>query len=97
MSATRPAAAKSPAISAATATKRVAKAVLIGAVPPLMLKTAANPGGLPMEVFDGIRASVVADRARSSGRISGCRSTATTGLVRNDLGGRDGNYSGSRA
>jgi non-heme chloroperoxidase len=36
-------------------TKRVAKAVLIGAVPPLMLKTAANPGGLPMEVFDQIR------------------------------------------
>ena len=35
--------------------KRVAKAVLIGAVPPLMLKTAANPGGLPTEVFDGIR------------------------------------------
>lgn len=33
-------------------TKRVAKAVLIGAVPPLMLKTAANPGGLPMEGFD---------------------------------------------
>ena len=33
-------------------TKRVAKAVLIGAVPPLMLKTAANPGGLPMETFD---------------------------------------------
>src|SRR6202041_2003103 len=39
-------------------TKRVAKAVLIGAVPPLMVKTAANPGGLPMEVFDGIRANV---------------------------------------
>ena len=38
-------------------TKRVAKAVLIGAVPPLMLKTAANPGGLPMEVFDQIRAA----------------------------------------
>ncbi len=37
-------------------TKRVAKAVLIGAVPPLMLKTSANPGGLPLEVFDGIRA-----------------------------------------
>ncbi|HEY6368787.1 MAG TPA: hypothetical protein VI585_28710 [Candidatus Binatia bacterium] len=33
-------------------TKRVAKAVLIGAIPPLMLKTAANPGGLPIEVFD---------------------------------------------
>jgi len=45
-------------------TKRVAKAVLIGAVPPLMLKTAANPGGLPLEVFDGIRASVVADRSQ---------------------------------
>jgi non-heme chloroperoxidase len=45
-------------------TKRVAKAVLIGAVPPLMLKTAANPGGLSMEVFDGIRANVLADRSK---------------------------------
>ncbi len=45
-------------------TKRVAKAVLIGAIPPLMLKTAANPGGLPMEVFDGIRANVLADRSQ---------------------------------
>jgi non-heme chloroperoxidase len=45
-------------------TKRVAKAVLIGAVPPLMLKTQANPGGLPMEVFDQIRAGVVADRSQ---------------------------------
>jgi len=45
-------------------TRRVAKAVLIGAVPPLMLKTAANPDGLPIEVFDGIRASVLADRAQ---------------------------------
>ena len=45
-------------------TKRVAKAVLIGAVTPLMLKTPANPGGLPMEVFDGIRAGVLADRAQ---------------------------------
>ena len=45
-------------------TKRVAKAVLIGAVPPLMLKTAANPGGLPMDVFDGLRASVLADRSQ---------------------------------
>ncbi len=45
-------------------TKRVAKAVLIGAVPPLMLKTAANPGGLPMEAFDQIRAGVVADRSQ---------------------------------
>jgi non-heme chloroperoxidase len=45
-------------------TKRVAKAVLIGAVPPLMLKTAANPGGLPMDVFDQLRASVQADRSQ---------------------------------
>jgi non-heme chloroperoxidase len=45
-------------------TKRVAKAVLIGAIPPLMLKTAANPGGLPIDVFDGLRKSVVVDRAQ---------------------------------
>ena len=45
-------------------TKRVATAVLIGAVPPLMLKTAANPGGLPIEVFDGLRTSVLADRSQ---------------------------------
>ena len=45
-------------------TSRVAKAVLIGAVPPLMLKTAANPGGLPMEAFDEIRAGVLADRSK---------------------------------
>jgi non-heme chloroperoxidase len=45
-------------------TKRVAKAVLIGAVTPLMLKTAANPGGLPIEAFDQIRAAVQADRSQ---------------------------------
>ena len=45
-------------------TSRVAKAVLIGAVPPLMLKTAANPGGLPIETFDAMRASVMADRSQ---------------------------------
>jgi len=45
-------------------TTRVAKAVLIGAVPPIMLKTAANPGGLPITVFDGLRASVQADRSQ---------------------------------
>ncbi len=44
--------------------KRVAKAVLIGAVPPLMLRTATNPIGLPMEVFDDIRAKVLADRSQ---------------------------------
>ena len=45
-------------------TKRVAKLVLIGAIPPLMLKTESNPGGLPIEVFDGLRAAVVADRSQ---------------------------------
>jgi len=43
-------------------TSRVAKAVLIGAVPPLMVKTEANPGGLPIDVFDGLRQSYLADR-----------------------------------
>jgi non-heme chloroperoxidase len=45
-------------------TGRVAKAVLVSAVPPQMLKTAANPGGLPMEVFDGIRAGSIANRSQ---------------------------------
>jgi non-heme chloroperoxidase len=44
--------------------KNVAKAVLIGAIPPLMLKTPANPGGLPIETFDGIRAGVMANRSQ---------------------------------
>jgi non-heme chloroperoxidase len=45
-------------------TKRVAKAVLIGAIPPLMLKTPANPVGTPIEAFDQLRAAVVADRSQ---------------------------------
>jgi non-heme chloroperoxidase len=45
-------------------TRRVAKIVLIGAAPPPMLKTPANPGGLPMEVFDQIRAGVLANRSQ---------------------------------
>ncbi|MFC5741305.1 alpha/beta fold hydrolase [Dyella tabacisoli] len=45
-------------------TSRVAKALLVGAVPPLMLKTAANPGGLPKDVFDGIRTGVWNDRSQ---------------------------------
>jgi non-heme chloroperoxidase len=45
-------------------TGRVSKAVLMGAVPPLMLKTEANPGGLPIEAFDQIRAGVTADRSQ---------------------------------
>jgi non-heme chloroperoxidase len=70
-------------------TKRVAKAVLISAIPPLMLKTPANPGGLPIAAFDQIRAGIVADRSqfwkdlsmpfygynRSSAKISGVRSS----------------------
>lgn len=43
---------------------RVAKAVLVGAVPPQMLQTASNPGGLPMSVFDGIRSAVTNDRSQ---------------------------------
>jgi non-heme chloroperoxidase len=45
-------------------TKRVAKAVLIGAVPPVMVKSASNPAGTPMAAFDQIRASVLADRSQ---------------------------------
>jgi non-heme chloroperoxidase len=45
-------------------TKRVAKAVLIGAIPPLMLKTAANPAGTPIEAFNQLRAAVQADRSQ---------------------------------
>ncbi len=44
--------------------KRVGKAVLVGAVPPLMLKTEKNPGGLPISLFDGIRAGVAGDRSQ---------------------------------
>jgi non-heme chloroperoxidase len=46
-------------------TSRVAKAVLIAAVPPLLLKTVANPEGLPIELFDGIRASLMKDRSQA--------------------------------
>jgi len=45
-------------------TSRVSQAVLVGAVPPLMLKTADNPGGTPMEVFDGQRQALLADRSQ---------------------------------
>ncbi|MBY0504474.1 MAG: alpha/beta hydrolase [Bryobacteraceae bacterium] len=45
-------------------TGRVAKAVLIGAIPPLMLKTGSNPGGLPIETFDDIRTGVLKDRSQ---------------------------------
>jgi non-heme chloroperoxidase len=49
---------------AGRANGRIAKVVLISAVPPIMVKTAANPGGLPLEVFDGFRATLLADRAQ---------------------------------
>jgi non-heme chloroperoxidase len=51
-------------------TRRVAKAVLIGAIPPLMLKTPANPAGTPIEAFDQLRAAVVADRSQFWKEIS---------------------------
>jgi non-heme chloroperoxidase len=43
---------------------RVAKSILVGAVPPVMVKSAKNPGGLPLEVFDGLRSALVANRAQ---------------------------------
>jgi len=52
-------------------TKRVSRAALIAAVPPLMLKTANNPGGLPMEVFDELRAGSLADRSQLYKNIAG--------------------------
>lgn len=70
-------------------TKRVAKAVLVSAVPPLMLKTGENPGGLPLEVFDGIRAGSLADRSKlyqdiASGPFFGFNrpgATASQGMI----------------
>ena len=58
----------------------MAKAVLIAAVPPIMLKSAANPEGLPMEVFDGIRAGVAGDdgSVEVSGDWCSMRNTAAT-------------------
>ena len=70
---------------------RVAKAVLIGAVPPIMVKSEANPGGLPIEVFDGFRAALAADRAQfyidvASGPFYGFNrpgAKVSEGLIRN--------------
>ena len=85
-SATRRAAARSTRYigrhGAGRAKGRVAKAVLVGAVPPLMVKTAANPGGLPLEVFDGFRAALLADRAQFFRDIPAGRSTASTAPAR---------------
>jgi non-heme chloroperoxidase len=70
---------------------RVAKAVLVSAVPPLMVKTASNPGGTPIEVFDGFRAALAANRAQfyldvPSGPFYGYNrpgATASQGTIRN--------------
>ena len=64
MSDTRPAAVRSHVTSCAMAQSRVAKAVLISAVPPLMVKTPANSGGLPKEVFDDFQAQVASNRVQ---------------------------------
>ena len=64
MSAIPPAAAKSPRYIGRHGTARLAKAVLLGAVPPLMLKTEVNPGGTPIEVFDRIRKGTFENRSQ---------------------------------
>ena len=83
---------------------RVAKLVLIGAVPPIMVKTSANPGGLPIEVFDGLRQQLAANRAQFYRDFSrGPFATATTGRVRRCLKGvienwwRQGMMGGAKA
>ncbi len=58
---------------------RVAKAALISSVPPLMVKTTANPGGLPKEVFDGLQAQLAANRTQFYRDLPAGRSTASTG------------------
>ena len=58
---------------------RVAKLVLIGAVPPMMVKTPANPGGLPIEVLDGLRQQLAANRAQFYLEFASGPSTASTG------------------
>jgi non-heme chloroperoxidase len=82
---------------------RVAKLVLISAVPPLMLKTAANPGGLPIEVFDGLRKELAANRAQfyldfASGPFYGYNrpgAAPSQGVIRNWW--RQGMMGGSKA
>jgi non-heme chloroperoxidase len=71
-------------------TARVAKAVLIGAVTPLMLRTATNPDGLPMEAFDGIRAGVLGDRSQFFKDLSGPFYGANRSGAKVSQGIRDG-------
>lgn len=89
---------------------RVAKLVIIGAVPPIMLKTAANPGGLPIEVFDGFRQALAANRAQfyldvASGPFFGFNrpdAKVSQGLIQNwwrqgMMGGAKAHYDGIKA
>ncbi|MFG1376290.1 alpha/beta fold hydrolase [Xanthobacter autotrophicus] len=89
---------------------RVAKAVLIGAVPPIMLKTPANPGGLPIEVFDGFRSALAANRAQffldvPAGPFYGFNrpgATVSQGVITNwwrqgMMGGAKAHYDGIKA
>jgi len=89
---------------------RVAKLVLIGAVPPIMVKTAAYPGGLPVEVFDGFRAQLAANRAQffldvPSGPFYGYNrpgAQASQGVIQNwwrqgMMGGAKAHYDGIKA
>ena len=64
-------------------TQRVTKAVLISSVPPIMVKTAANPGGLPLSVFDDLRTSLVADRSRFWKDLSMPFYSYNQGILRN--------------
>ncbi|WP_424811292.1 alpha/beta fold hydrolase [Roseococcus sp. YIM B11640] len=89
---------------------RVAKAVLVSAVPPLMVKTQSNPGGLPIEVFDGFRAALAANRAQffldvPSGPFYGFNrpgATPSQGVIENwwrqgMMGGTNAHYDGIKA
>jgi non-heme chloroperoxidase len=89
---------------------RVAKAVLVSAVPPLMVKTSKNPGGTPIEVFDGFRAALAANRAQffldvASGPFYGYNrpgATASQGVVQNwwrqgMIGSAKAHYEGIKA
>lgn len=89
---------------------RTAKLVLIGAVPPIMVKTASNPGGLPLEAFDGFRAALAANRAQfyldvASGPFYGYNrpgAKASQGVIQNwwrqgMMGGAKAHYEGIKA
>ncbi len=76
---------------------RVAKAVLIGAVPPIMVKSEANPGGLPIEVFDGFRAALAANRAQFYPRRCGRSVLRLQPSRREGLAGGRSTIGGARA